>query len=50
MKQNVMPSNSLDMRVFGIPGIGESYDVLLGIDFIRHGALHVSGGHFTFCI
>ncbi len=26
-----------------------SYDVLLGIDFISQGALHVSGRQFTFC-
>lgn len=42
-------SNWADAEVLGISG-GKSYDVLLGIDFIRHGALHVSGGHFTFCI
>ncbi len=48
--QEISVSNWMDVRVLGIPGIEESFDVLLGIDFIRQGALHVSGGHFTFCI
>ena len=29
--------------------LSEHYDVLLGMDVIMHGALHVSGNQFTFC-
>ena len=38
-----------NVEVFGIPGVDQSFDVLLGMDLICHGALHVSGGQFTFC-
>ena len=47
--QNLQLTNWQGVQVFGIAGIDKSHDVLLGIDFIRQGALHVSGIQFTFC-
>ena len=42
--------NWRDVKVIGISSTVQAYDLLLGIDFIRQGALHVSDKNFTFCI
>ena len=47
--QEINITNWLNVQAFGIPGISEEFDVLLGVDVILQGALHVSGGQFTFC-
>lgn len=47
-KQTVSLKNFLEMRV-GEASMPEHFDVLLGMDVIMGGGLHVSGGSFTFC-
>ena len=46
----IVVSNCFNMSVFGIPGIDDSFDLLLGLDYISQGSLHVAGDAFTFCI
>ena len=33
-----------------IPPLHENFDLVIGMDIISAGSLHVSDGHFTFCI
>ena len=47
--QSMQLTNWQGVQVLGIAGVDKSYDVLLGMDFIHKGALHVSGAQFTFC-
>jgi len=39
-----------EVQVLGIPVEQASFDILLGMDIIMLGSLHVSGSVFTFCL
>lgn len=39
----------INVEVIEFPA-GDDFDVILGMDLISRGALHVACGHFTFCI
>ena len=48
---NVVMKNFDRIDVFETtPSPSGRYEVLLGMDVIQHGSLHISGKHFTFCI
>ena len=48
--QNVVVFNIQNLLVAGMPGVNPDFDLLLGMDIIAPGSLHVSGDRFTFCL
>ena len=48
--QEMVSRNFSSVKVLEMSSLQESFDLLIGMDIISTGGLHVSNGHFTFCI